>query len=211
RIAGRDALRLVEGLHGCRVVAPTGFVLRLGRDLAGELLGRCARLAAGGGAGEAHEGVGRGFIVRTVAQGVPVRGDRLLRPALLLVDHPAVVVALGVERVERDGDVELLLRVVVPPERPEGAGEARVQGTVVRILLHQLAERLARLFEAPGLEVHGGHVAVAVWRLGAEIAEAPQALEHLRVDGRVGGRAGGRLRARLVGGDRARRVGEVDG
>src|SRR5262249_8870767 len=179
-VTGRHACRVVERLEGALVVAAPGRLARAFGHRPGEPLGVGPWRARRRSAPQALHGLTRRLVLRSVAERRPVLGDGRLALPLSLVDRRAVVVRLGVERLEADRRRELLERLVVAAERAEGARVARSQGAVIRILADELLVGLGGLRVAARLEGDGGQVPVAPRRLGTEVARAPRAFRDRR-------------------------------
>ena len=110
------------------------------------------------------------------------------------MDDGAIVVRLDVERLELDRPAQLHVGGVVLAERAQCAGVARAERSVFGLLGDEARVLAGGLFEAAGLEGDRGEVPVARFRFRADIAQALQLLDDLRIDLRVGrgGRRSGR-------------------
>ena len=100
------------------------------------------------------------------------------------------MVRLDVDGLERDRLVELFDRRVVAPERAECAGKTCAQRAVVGGLLDERRVLARRILEPALLEMNAGEVAVARRRFRADVAEARQLLDDLRIGFGIAGSGG---------------------
>ena len=119
-------------------------------------------------------------VVRVQTDRLPIRLDRAIVHALLVVNIPHVVVDLGDGRVDLERHLILFEREILLPERVVGDAEVHVHGLVIGVDGERLAvllDRLRRLppprMPVPELVVDVGAVRVALARLRPDRLAVP--------------------------------------